>query len=332
MTNISEMIRYARENALGGNMLDRDNIIALLEIDPDSSLANDLGKAAREVAAEITGNLGRVWASIGVDYAPCPVNCNFCSFGEKWGVIQEKYKWSKEEIVDLAGKFLYGGAKWITLRTTEYYSLSELSFLAKKLRTTIPGDYGIVANTGELNDETTELLMTSGISIVYHSLRLREEIDTGIPVNNRLETLASIQKSPLKLAFLVEPVGIEHTSGELADVFLTAMKYGASLTGAMARVPVPGTPLGNIPAVSERRLAQIAAVTRLAAGRYAPDICIHPASQLALDWGANVVVVEAGAIPRDTGNSKNEWQSFDMNTAATWFKQAGYTLDRGVIC
>jgi len=102
------------------------------------------------------------------------------------------------------------------------------------------------------------------------------------------------------------------------------MEYGASLTGAMARVPVPGTPLGHIPAVSERRLAQVAAVTRLAAGRNAPDICIHPASQLALEWGANVVVVEAGAIPRDTGNSKKEWNSFDLKTAADWFRQAGY--------
>ena len=251
MTTPIEVISYARESALQGRLLDRDKIIALLEIDPDSSLADTLGKAAREVAAEITGNFGRVWASIGVDYAPCPVNCHFCSFGEQWGVLQEEYRWSATEIVDLAKKFLYGGAKWITLRTTEYYSLSELTALAKQIRKTIPGDYGI-------------------------------------------------------------------------DVFLTAMEYGASLTGAMARVPVPGTPLGHIPAVSERRLAQVAAVTRLAAGRKAPDICIHPASQLALEWGANVVVVEAGAIPRDTGNSKKEWNSFDLETAADWFRQAGY--------
>ncbi len=330
MTQIDDVIEYARENALRGNILDRDNIIALLEINPDSSLVEKLGKAAREVAAEITGNSGRVWASIGVDYAPCPVNCHFCSFGEKWGLIQEEYRWSAAEIIDLAEKFLYGGAKWITLRTTEYYSLSDVTALAKDLKTTIPGDYGIVANTGELNDQTAKLLMNSGISIIYHSLRLREGIDTGLSVKSRLETLASVQASPLDLAFLVEPVGSEHTAAELADVFLTAMKYGARLSGAMARVPVQGTPLGHIPAVSERRLAQIAAVTRLAAGSNAPDICIHPASELALAWGANVVVVEAGAIPRDTGNSKDEWQRFDLNTAAAWFKQAGYKVDRGV--
>lgn len=330
MTQIDEVIRYACENALRGNVLDRDNIIALLEIHPNSSAAEKLGKAAREVAAEITGNSGRVWASIGVDYAPCPVNCRFCSFGEKWGVIQEAYNWSAAEIIDLAEKFLYGGAKWITLRTTEYYSLSELADLAKQLRTKIPGDYGIVANTGELTDQTARLLMNSGISIVYHSLRLREGVDTGLAAKSRLETLASIQTSPLDLAFLVEPVGSEHTSAELADVFLTAMKYGASLTGVMARVPVPGTPFGHIPIVPERRLAQIAAVTRLAAGTRVPDICIHPASQLALEWGANVVVVETGAIPRDTGNAKREWNNFDINTAATWFKQAGYKVDRGV--
>ncbi|MEN6414444.1 MAG: hypothetical protein ABFC84_17035 [Veillonellales bacterium] len=330
MTQINDVIEYARKNALQGNILDRDSIIVLLGINPDSVEAEKLGKAAREVAAEVTGNSGRVWAALGVDYAPCPINCHFCSFGEKWGVIQKEYKWSAPEIIDFAKKLLNGGAKWITLRTTEYYSLSELAGLMKQIRETIPGNYGIVANTGELTAKAADLLMTSGVSIIYHTLRLREGIDTGLSVKSRLDTLASVQASPLDLAFLVEPVGIEHTDAELADSFLVAMKYGARLSGTMARVPVPGTPLGSIPAVPERRMAQIAAVTRLAAGSNAPDICIHPASQLALAWGANVVVVEAGAIPRDTVNSRSEWKSFDLQTAAAWFKQAGYQQDRGI--
>ncbi|SDD59141.1 radical SAM protein [Sporomusa acidovorans] len=330
MVSDSDIIEYAYKNALRGNALDRETVIALLEIRAESVAAGKLGEAARKVAAEITENSGRVWASIGVDYAPCPVSCHFCSFGEQWGVVREEYRWSTAEIVDLAKKFLYGGAKWITLRTTEYYSLAELTALAKQIRQTIPGNYGIVANTGELTDQTARLLMSSGVSVIYHSLRLREGIDTGLSIKSRLETLAAVQASPLDLAFLVEPVGSEHTSAELADAFLTAMNYDASLTGVMARIPVPGTPLGHIPVVSERRLAQIAAVTRLAAGCNAPDICIHPASLLALEWGANVVVVEVGAIPRDTGNSKKEWNNFDLETAFTWFKQADYKVDRGV--
>lgn len=330
MAQIAELIERARETAFSGKILDRDTMIALLEIDPESSAAEKLGKVAREVAAGVTGNAGRVWSSIGVDFAPCPVNCSFCSFGEKWGVIREKCEWGAEEIVQLAGKFLHGGAKWITLRTTEYYSRDRLAGLAKKLRAAVPGKYSIVANTGELTDETAQLLLSSGIQTIYHSLRLREGTDTGIPVKDRLETLAAIQASPLDLAFLVEPVGREHRSDEIADVFLTAMKYGARLTGAMARVPVSGTPFGKFPAVSERRLAQIAAVTRLAAGFNAPDICIHPASQLALEWGANVVVVETGAIPRDTSNLQQEWNHFKLETAANWFNQAGYHLDRGI--
>lgn len=330
MTGIDGLIKKAHKNALSGNILDREDIISLLEINPDSGEAEELGKAAREAAAEITENRGRVWAAIGVDFAPCPVNCNFCSFGEKWGVAKEAYEWTADEIVERAAKLLHSGAKWVTLRTTEYYSPLKLAAIAKKLRSRIDGNYGIVVNTGELSEETADLLTAGGIQIIYHSLRLREEIDTGLSVKSRLETLAAVKSSPLDLAFLVEPVGIEHTSAEIADVFLTAMKYNASLTGAMARVPVPGTPLGNIPALSERRLAQIAAVTRLAAGGKAPDICIHPPSQLALTWGANVVVVEVGAIPRDTGHTRREWHNFDIDTAADWFNQAGYKLDRGI--
>ena len=100
MTAIDRLIKKAHKNALSGKILDREDIISLLEINPDSGDAEELGKAAREAAAEITENRGRVWAAIGVDFAPCPVNCHFCSFGEKWGVAKEVYEWTGDEIVE----------------------------------------------------------------------------------------------------------------------------------------------------------------------------------------------------------------------------------------
>lgn len=325
MKNI-DLIKKAHESALSGKILDKESIIALLNIDSNSKDAEKLGEAARDVANKVVDSKGRVWYSIGVDYTKCSMNCNFCSFGEKWGAIQEGFEWSVEDIVKFTEKSVKEGAAWVTLRTTQFYGLERLIDLARKIRTAVSGDYSLVVNTGEFNEINAKLMLESGINLVYHTLRLREGIDTKFDPSERLATLAAIKKSDLTLAYLVEPVGAEHTNEEIADVFLTGMKYGAKLSGAMARVSLPGTPLDKYPEISERRLAQIIAVTRIAAGYNAPDICVHTPSQLALDWGANVVVVETGAIPRDKDNCYGEWHGFNMATAKEWFKKAGYIV------
>ena len=319
-----KLIISAEKMALAGEPLPRDTIIGLLEIDPDSNTVEMLGAAARRVTEAVTENTARIWASIGVDYKPCAMNCKFCSFGEDWGAATDTYTLSADEIVSHARKFISDGADWITLRTTEDYAFSDLIALAGKIRQEVPGDYRLVANTGEMNAIRADELKRAGFSIAYHAIRLREGIDTPFSPTERGETLGEIHDSALDLAFLVEPIGVEHTNDEIADTFLLAMKHGAKLSGAMARVPVKGTPLYELGPLPERRLAQIIAVTRLASGYSAPDICVHPPSKTAMYWGANVVVVDVGAVPRAIGVSSSEWNGFGIQTAETWFKEAGY--------
>ncbi|NLC77124.1 MAG: radical SAM protein, partial [Clostridia bacterium] len=43
--------------------------------------------------------------------------------------------------------------------------------------------------------------------------------------------------------------------------------------------------------------------------------------------GANVTVVETGAIPRDNCcRAQGEWNGFDAKTAAEWFHRQGYQV------
>lgn len=321
---IRQTIQKAEAMALAGEALSTETIIRLLEIDPNSEEAELLGAAARQVAAKVTGNKAGIWASIGVDYVPCPMNCRFCSFGEAWGTAEDAYTLTDDEVVSQAKSFIESGADWITLRTTEHYEFSNLIKLARRIHAEIPGNYKLVANTGEMNEFRTDELKKGGFSILYHAIRLREGSDTPFSIAERRKTLEKIRGSELDLAFLVEPVGVEHTNREIADVFEMAMEADARIFGAMARIPVKGTPLYELGLLDERRLAQIVAVTRLAAGFRAPDICVHPASKTALKWGANVVVVDIGAVPRAVGVSPTEWNGFDIPTAKTWFKEAGY--------
>ena len=194
----------------------------------------------------------------------------------------------------------------------------------------MPGSYEIGLNVGEFDLEKANALHRAGVDFIYHSLRLGEGRDTRFNPVERLKTLGAVKDSPLKLVFLVEPIGVEHSNEEIADICLCAIEHKAIVTGGMARVPVPGTPLGVHPQISENRLAQIVAVTRLAGGSRVPDICVHPATPKALRFGANVAVVETGSIPRDSCClPKEKWNQFDAQTAEKWFEQAGYTLCAG---
>ena len=136
----------------------------------------------------------------------------------------------------------------------------------EKIKKEIKGDYEIIFNTGELDMTISNLIVESGVSGVYHACRLKEGIDTPFDPWDRKNTMNNVCRSGLKLISLVEPIGIEHTNEEIADNFLEILKYKAVISGAMARIPVPGTPLGNIKKISDSRLAQIISVLRLSGG------------------------------------------------------------------
>lgn len=320
------LIEKAKRDALSGKPLGRETVEALLSIPEDSPECDALGLAARQAAQEICKGRAYLWGAVGLDFKPCPLNCRFCSLGEAWGLTGQGRELSEAEIIGAVSAYAQQQVRWIVLRTTEYYSLERLGQLINRIRAEVPGAYELGLNAGEMDEGKAAALSAIGCDFMYHSLRLREGADTNFPPDVRLKTLAAVQKSPADLVFLVEPVGREHSNAELAEAMETVLTYGASVSGAMARVPVPGTPLGDIPQVSERRLAQIIAVTRLAFGYRIPDICVHPASRTAMEWGANVAVLETGSVPRDTGACDGAWHGFHSALAVKWFEDAGYQV------
>jgi hypothetical protein len=148
-------------------------------------------------------------------------------------------------------------------------------------------------------------------------------LNTKFAIADRLATMQAVKDSPLKLNFCVEPLGIEHSNEEIADRFLLGCEYGATRIGSMARVPVKGTPLADLPQISERRLAQITAVIRLASGT--GDVSVHPPCEEAVAWGCNSLCIEIGANPRDTEYvPDSEWKHFTAMQAKAWFEKYGY--------
>lgn len=320
------LIDRVKAECLAGKVQERDAIITLLGIAPGSPEYTYLCQAAREAAMTITKKEAYLWGAIGVDFAPCSMNCTFCSLGEAWGIVDKEVSYSEEEIITQIRQYVSCGVRFIVLRTTEFYSIDTLCQFIRNIRAQVAGEYELVLNIGEFDVATAQKIYESGVSGIYHALRLGEGRDTAFDPAQRNDTLGSVHHSPLKLIHLIEPVGVEHTNEEIADVFLNSLDYGVVISGAMARIPVKGTPLGENPQVSDQRLAQIVAVTRLCGGKNVPDICVHPPSEEAVMAGANVVVVERGAVPRDGNVAEELWNGFDCAKAKELLCQCGYEV------
>lgn len=303
----------------------KDEIVRLLDYSPDSPEADYMRTKAHEMAMSITGKRGKVWSAVGIEHRPCSMNCHFCAFGEKWGLIREEKDWEDADVIAAAKAAAETGASWFTLRTNEHYSLKKLAHLAKLAAEAAGQACAIAVNTGELDKEKTDMLASAGVMGVYHTWRLGEGETTRFAPETRLATMTAIANSPLRLYHMVEPVGPEHSNEEIAERMLAALACKASLGGVMARANVPGTPLENSGQISRERHSQLIAIARICGGISTPDICVVPPRREGLLSGANVVTVEMGAVPRsDKTDQKSAWKGFDVADARSLLRSAGY--------
>lgn len=271
-------IEECLRKCLAGERLSRNEIIRLLDVEPGGADDGFLREAAREASQKIAGGKGYIWCAVGMDYAPCSMNCKFCSFGEKWGIVREPRHFEPEQVFAHVRTYAENGAAYVVLRTTEFYDLETLFGYIPKIRAEVPGEYAIILNTGELEPVDAERAKAAGVYGVYHALRLREGTDTPFNPAERVATMKNVSASGMTLISLVEPLGCEHTDEEIADSFLNAAACGAKICGAMARFPVEGTPLGGSARISDSRLAHVVAALRLSGGSQVRDICVHPAT------------------------------------------------------
>ncbi|MFA7149573.1 MAG: hypothetical protein WC067_00980 [Candidatus Methanomethylophilaceae archaeon] len=323
---MEKLINEAKETCLNGQPIRRRTLLRLLELDPESEECKYLGRSAREVSDAVSKNIAAVGSSVGIDLVPCSMSCSFCALGKKWGLIDKEYVLSDETVIDLIRDVYLRGYGKFTLRTTEFYDLEKLCNLGRRIRTEIPGNYILTVNTGELTLSMAECLHSAGFDAAYHTLRLRESIDTPIRPETRIATMKAIRKSGLMLGCGLDPVGIEHTNEEIVDRLELFRTLGPMSVCVMKRINVKGTPVGDMEEVSNERIAQIVAVTRIAGGGIWTNVAVHPPILKGLEWGANIVTVETGANPRKDKHDVGTWEIFDQETAKGMLIDAGYNV------
>lgn len=290
---IEEILSKGRD----GVPLERDEALALVHLELESRETYALMESANHLSRQQFGRKGERHFHIGLNVEPCPMDCLFCSLTRKAGLFTEKYEFPLEEVVAWAKQGEAEGADALNLMSTGTYPFSRLLEIGRRLSREVK--VPLVANARDINHSEGEQLLDAGFVGFYHAVRLGEGIDTPFDPQRRIQTIRVLNDVGLQWMNCVEPVGPEHSAEELVDLMLLARQEKATYSGIMRRINFPGSPKEPLGMISERRMAQLVAVSRLVMGTTVKAHCTHEPHSLSLVAGANLFFPEVGSSPRD---------------------------------
>jgi biotin synthase len=309
--------------------LQKDEILYLLEIDLFSVEAGFIMAAANILNREASEGKAEVHAQIGLNLSPCPNHCAFCAFSAENGLFKERIETEPEEILRLSLKAEAEGANALFLMSTGDYPLDRFLERSREVRRNLKPDTVMIANIGDFKSEDGKRLKEAGFAGIYHAVRMGEGKDTSIDPKTRLETIRAAGKAGLQVGTCVEPIGPEHSIEEIAEKILIGREIKPCYSGAMRRIPVPGSRLEKFGMISEYRLAYLVAVVRLAMGPEVRGNCTHEPNVLGATAGANLFWAEAGSNPRDTEAETSKGRGLGVKTCVEMFREADFKILQG---
>jgi biotin synthase len=312
-----------------GGLPDADDIRHLLGLSHRSPAAGLVVAAARELARAACGNRAEICVQIGLNVSACPMNCRFCSFAAVNCVFGEASELPVEDVVERAVRSEAEGANSIYLMGTGDYPMGRFIEVGQEVRRHLRPETPLVANVGDLTPATAREIKDAGFCAIYHAVRMGEGRDTSIAVEKRLRTFRLAHDAGLQLATCVEPVGPEHSNEEILEKILIHRDADPCFSGAMRRIPIPGTELAGYGQLSELRLAYLVAVARLAMGRFLVGNCTHEPNVLGAASGANLFWAEVGPNPRDTEARTERGRGLDVAACRRMFEEAEFTVLEG---
>ncbi len=301
------------DKAHDGGQLTNQEVVRLLAVPAASSEGMKTIAAGAVLSRSISGNRAEIHGQFALNLGPCGVRCAFCSFSADHGIFRKAIELTPEEAVRRAQEFESSGAcAAIYIMTTAMYDLGRFLELSDELRRNLKPETVMVANVGDQSEDGARRIREAGYAGVYHAVRLGEGVQTGIPPERRLASIRNFRDAGLRVGTCVEPIGPEHTDEEIARHIGIAADIAPVFSGAMRRIPIPGTELARFGTVSELRMAQIVAITRLATPRSVIGNCTHEPGVLGAAAGANLLWAETGANPRDTRERTEEGRGFSV--------------------
>lgn len=274
------------------------------------------------MSRQLTDDRAEVHAQFALNRAPCPKNCAFCSFAAANGVFYEPMELTVQEAVDSALQLEQSGANAVYIMTTDNYDFGKFIEISVEVRRHLKQETVFIANTGDRTLQEALCMQQAGFDGVYHALRLREGKDTAIDPAKRIASLEAFREAGLPVGTCVEPIGPEHTNEEIAEMILFTAGLNPAYSGAARRIVIPGTSLARHGMISELRMAQIVAVTRLAMPQTTIGNCTHEPCVIGAAAGATLFWAEIGANPRDTQDKTEQGRGAIVQQCRDFFADA----------
>jgi biotin synthase len=314
------------EKSRAGDVLSRKELIYLLGLSPDSFETYMVMAEANRLSKEISDGKAEVHAQFAVNLAPCDCNCLFCSFAKVNKVFSIETELSPEQAVAYARQFEVDGANAVFMMSTAHYSFERFLEIANEVRRNLKPETTLIANVGDQSLKNATKLKDTGFAGVYHALRLREGIDTSLAVETRMRSFFNFREAGLEIGTCVEPVGKEHTNEEVAEMIEFTASLNPSYSGAARRISIPGAKIAQRGTISELRMAQIVAVTRLGMPRTVIGNCTHEPCTLGAIAGANLFWAEVGANPRDVEEKTEEGRGETVFGCRSLFQESNWDV------
>jgi biotin synthase len=201
--------------------------------------------------------------------------------------------------------------------------------MSREVKKNLNPETALIANVGDQTFKNAVRLKEAGFSGVYHAVRLREGRDTSLSAETRKKSIRNFKEAGLEVGTCVEPVGPEHTNEELAEMIEFTASFNPSYSGAARRIPIPGTAMAKRGVISELRMAQIVAVTRLGMPRSVMGNCTHEPCTLGAIAGANLFWAEVGANPRDIEEKTEEGRGETVSSCQSIFLESNWDVWSG---
>ncbi len=326
MLSIDDILQQSRN----AEPFAREQLVWMLELSPDSEASYRIMAEAREISRRLSGDRAEIHAQFAMNLNACPKNCEFCSFAAINKIFNTGIELSIEQAVENALLLERAGANAVYVMTTASFGLDAFLETGRSVREALRPETILIANTGDQTPANARRIQEAGFNGVYHALRLREGIDTGIPPQQRLDSMRAFKNAGLILGTCVEPIGPEHSNEEIADLILLTGSLEPAYSGAGRRISIPGTRLAQtFGMISELRLAQIVAITRLGLPRNVIGNCTHEPCVIGAAAGANLLWAEIGANPRDTMARTEDGRGCTVNACRNIFSEAGCGILEG---
>ncbi len=309
-----------------GEVLTKKELVYLLGLPADSSETYMVMAEANRISKELSDGRAEVHAQFALNLAPCSCNCLFCSFAKINGVFSNSTELDLDHAVAYARQFEIDGANAVFIMTTAGYTFERFIEISKEVRKTLKPETVLIANIGDQSLKNAVRLKDAGFAGVYHAVRMREGKDTGIPVEQRIHSINNFKEAGLGIGTCVEPVGLEHSDEELADMIELTATFNPSFSGAARRISIPGTEMEKRGSISELRMAQIVAVTRLGMPRSVIGNCTHEPCTLGALGSANLFWAEVGANPRDIKEKTEEGRGETVGSCRTIFYESNWDV------